>query len=136
VLGGADPAGDFGAGLLGEHRPGGDLVGLLGPRARRARRPRAAPDALGPHQHHRPVRQRQIPHLHSPAAVPDRPNPAGRAPDPILGGLHRQPPLPARLIEQLGAHPEPIEPDESGDAATVVFHQGPPVDVAVEQPYQ
>jgi hypothetical protein len=54
----------------------------------------------------------------------------------MLGGLDRQPPLAAGVIQKLGAHHEPVEPEQRGDAATVAFHQGPPVDVAVGQPHQ
>ena len=54
-------AGDLGSGSLGEHGPAGDLVGLLGPRAQRASRFGAAPQALGPHQHDRPTRRRPSP---------------------------------------------------------------------------
>ena len=86
--------------------------------------------------YHRPIRQREIPHDHPPSAVPHRSDPTGRAPRPILGRLHRQPPLAARVVEQLGAHHEAVEPEQGGDAATVAFHQGPPVDVAVGQPHQ
>src|SRR4029450_1451881 len=46
-----------------------------------------------------------------------------------------QPPLTARVIEQLGTHHEPVESEQRGDTATVAFHQGPPVDVAVGQPH-
>jgi hypothetical protein len=136
VLCRADPVGDLSPGALGEHRPRGDLVGLFGPRARRAPRLRAAPQALGPHQHHRPIRQRQVTDHHPAPAMAPRSHTTGRAPRPVLGGLHRQPPLAARVVEQLGAHHEPVEPDQRGHAATVAFHQGPPVDVAVEQPHQ
>ena len=39
-----------------------------------------APDtALGPHQHHRHTRDREIPHQHPPSAVPDADRPARRA---------------------------------------------------------
>jgi hypothetical protein len=34
------------------------------------------------------------------------------APGPILGGLHRQPPLTGRLLEQLGTHDDPVEPEQ------------------------
>jgi hypothetical protein len=61
---------------------------------------------------------------------------AGLASGPALGGLHRQPPLTGRLLEQLGAHDEPLRSNQRGHAATVAFHQGPPVDVAVGQPHQ
>jgi hypothetical protein len=66
----------------------------------------------------------------------DRSHATGLAPGAVLGGLHRQPPLAARVVEQLSAHHEPIEPNERRHAATVAFHQGPPLDVAVEQPHQ
>jgi hypothetical protein len=61
----------------------------------------------------------------------DRPHTTGRAPEPVLGGLHCQPPLAAGVVEQLGTHHEPVESDQRGPAATVAFHQGPPIDVAV-----
>jgi Transposase len=57
---GPDPPAHRGAGPLGQHRPRGDLLGLLRPAAHRTVRPRAAPDPLGPHQAHRPPRDRQI----------------------------------------------------------------------------
>jgi hypothetical protein len=60
----------------------------------------------------------------------------GLAPGPILKGLHRQPPLAAALVEQLSGHNQPVEADQRRHAATVAFHQGPPLDVAVEQPHQ
>ena len=120
-----DPAGDLGSGPLGEHRPRGDLVGLLRPGPHRAGRLRAAPQPLGPHQHHRPIGDRQIPHLDPAAAVADGADPAGRAPGPVLGRLDRQPPLARLLVEQLGAHDEPVEPEQRRHATTVAFHQGP-----------
>jgi hypothetical protein len=65
---GPDPAADLRAGPLGQHRPRGDLVALFGPGARQASRLGAAPHALGPHQHHRPIRQRQVAHHDAAAA--------------------------------------------------------------------
>jgi hypothetical protein len=79
VLRRAHTASDLGPGSLGEHGPGGDLIAPLGPRARRARRLGAAPQALGPHQHHRPIRQRQITDHHPPPPMADRPHTTERA---------------------------------------------------------
>jgi hypothetical protein len=83
----AHPAGDLGAGPLGQHGPRGDLVGLLGPRTGQARRLRAAPQSLGPHLHHRPIRQGQVPDHHPATTVPDRLHTTGPAPRPVLGAM-------------------------------------------------
>jgi hypothetical protein len=95
---------------LGQHGPWRDLLGLLQPGPGRTRRLGAALQALGPRQHHRPICERQIPHHDPAAAMADRSHTAGLAPGPILGGLHRESPLAARLVEHLGGHDEPVEP--------------------------
>lgn len=121
----ADPPADLGPGPHRERRPRADQLAGLGPRARRALELRTRPDALRPHEAHRPARDRQVPHLHATATVSDRAHPTVRAADPIRGGLHRQPPL-ARF-EQLHAHDEARQSDERGRAlATVHDHQGSP----------
>ena len=64
----------------------------------------AAPQALSPHQHYRPIRQRQVPDTTHRRPWLTARTPQGRTPRPMLAGLHRQPPLAARLVDQLGAH--------------------------------
>src|SRR5690606_28916096 len=113
------------------NRPPADLVDLLGPGPSRTRRLRAAPQALGPHQPDRSTRDRQVAH-HDPAtAVADRPRRAGLAPGSILGRLDGEEPLAAVVVEELGGHHEPVQPEQRGHAATVAFHQGPPVDAVL-----
>jgi hypothetical protein len=94
------------------------------------------PSRLTPHEHHRAIRQRQVTDHPSPPTMPDRPQTTRRAPALVLGGLRREPPLAARLVDQLGAHGERVQSEQRGHAATVAFHQGLPVDVAVGQPHQ
>jgi hypothetical protein len=112
VLVGTDPAGDLGPGPFGQHGPRRDVVRLLGPCARRTHRLGTAPQPLGPHQHDRPIGERQVPNGHPTPSMARRVHTARLAPGPILGGLHRQPPLTGRFLEQLGTHDEPVEPEQ------------------------
>jgi len=98
VLVGADPLGDFGACPLAQHGLRGDLVGLLGPSAGRTHRLGTAPQAFAPHQHDRPISEREVPNNHPAPAMADRAYTAPLARGPILGGLHRQPPLTGRHL--------------------------------------
>ena len=52
-------------------------------------------------------------------------------PRAVLGRLDSEEPLAAVVVEELGGHDEPVEPDQRGHATTVAFHQGPPVDAVV-----
>ena len=114
-----EPA-DLCPGSLGQRRPRCDVVDLLGPRAHRAVRIRATPQPLGPHQHHRPIGHRQIPHLHPPAAVTHRPGATPLAADHVGSRLHHQPQLPADL--QLGADHELRHPQQRGRAIATLLH--------------
>ena len=132
----ADPPADLCPRPFGQDRPWGDLVDLLGPRRRWAGRLGAAPQALGPHQPDRPASDRKIAHDDPAAAVADRPRRAYLAPGSILGGLDGEEPLAAVVVEELGGHHEPVQPEQRGHAATVTFHQGPPVDAVLNKPHQ
>ncbi len=111
---------DLGSGPLGQRRPRRDVVDLLGPRAHRAIRVRATPQALGPHQHHRPIGHRQIPHLQPPAAVAHRPRATPLAAHHAESRLHHQPQLPAH--HKLGADHELRHPQQHGRAIATLPH--------------
>jgi hypothetical protein len=106
-----EPA-DLCSGPLRQRRPRRDVVDLLGPRAHRAIRLGATPPPLGPHQHHRPIGHRQIPHLHPPAAVAHRPAATAVAAHHVGRRLHHQPQLPDH--RQLGADHELRHPQQHG----------------------
>ena len=130
-----DPAGDLGSGPLGEHRPRSDLVGLLRPGPHRTGRLRAAPQPLGPHQHHRPISHRQVPHLDPAAAVAHgtTPQAAHQPRSSVVSTASHHSPV---ASSSSWAHDEPVEPEQRRHATTVAFHQGPPVDVSLRQPHQ
>jgi len=93
------------AGPLGQYGPGADGVGLLGPGPCRAPGLGAAPDALAPHQHHRPPADRQVPYPCRAASMRLGPDSTDRAPDQRGCGLHRELKLTVALDDRTKLNP-------------------------------
>src|SRR5690606_5936692 len=97
-----------------------DLLAAFRPRRHRTVTVRASPAALGPHQHRRAPRDRQVAHCGAGPAMSDRPRAALGAADHLRGGLHVQPPL---AVDQLvRADDEPGHANERGCALATVHH--------------
>jgi hypothetical protein len=121
----ADPQADLRPCALREHRTRRYLAMGRRPGPPVAVRVAAAPQALGPHQHHRPTRDRQIPDLHSPPALPDCPAPAPATPDDIGRRLHLEVPLTVHHTLSHDRHGG--DADKRGRSFAAALHrQGPP----------
>jgi hypothetical protein len=101
----AHPPAGLGPGPLGQHRPGADRIYLLGPGPHPAGRLPAAPDPLGPQEHHRPAADRQVTHPDRAAAMGLGPHATAWAADRRRRGLDCQPPLAARHVRGKDSKP-------------------------------
>jgi hypothetical protein len=117
---GAHKTADLEPGPLGQRLTRPDDRVLLGPGVAFAVRVGAAPDPLGPHQHHGPAEHRQVADAHPTAAVPDRPGAACPASDRVGGGLDLEPPL----VHDLGLreHAHPVDAEQHRHNVTTVEH--------------
>ena len=91
------PPADLGSGPLGQRRPRRDASTSSDHVPTAQSGIRATPQALGPHQHHRPIGRSADPAPSPPAAVAHRPRATPLAAHHLGGRLHHQP--------QLAAHP-------------------------------
>ncbi len=120
----AHPPADLGASPAGQHRAPGDVGVDLGPGPGGAVGIATAPQAPGPHEHHRPTGHRQVPHVHAAPAVADGSGPAQSAAHHLGGRLDPQWSLVAHDL--VADHVQSLHAQEHSRSLTSIAHvRGP-----------